>query len=249
MSSNISKYPQPPFTHALKLYGDRAGSKGTFRFAGFAWIQDINVILVQGDVQHLDSAAEWRCLLRLITLAHRLKKPIILWNLPLLHIATKQRQTSLEFAQAIQKTELELLKLPHPIITVFDGVHGSTYTPPKLIWNDGVILVTSEVQVSDEKKNENCAARYGNRTRNFGTSLSSRSDPWTGIGQKSASISTFLRGKQHRVPFTPIITVRRYRMFEAKLKTSPRDNFIYSREQNGSDRHYSKYGDAFRACC
>ena len=149
MSANTSKYPQPPFTHAIMLYGDRAGSKGTFRFAGFAWIQDTKVILVQGDAQSLSSAAEWRCFLRLTTLAHRLKKPIILWNLPVVHIATTQRQTSLDFAQAIQNAELELLKLPHPIITVFD----ETYTPPELIWNDGVVLVApSDIQPSEVEK-------------------------------------------------------------------------------------------------
>lgn len=135
------------------LYGDRAGSKGTFRFAGFAWIQDTKVILVQGDAQSLSSAAEWRCFLRLTTLAHRLKKPIILWNLPVVHIATTQRQTSLDFAQAIQNAELELLKLPHPIITVFDETYNLTYTPPELIWHDGVVLVApSDSQPSELEK-------------------------------------------------------------------------------------------------
>lgn len=153
MSANTSKYPQPPFTHAIMLYGNRAGSKGTFRFAGFAWIQDTKVILVQGDAQNLSSAAEWRCFLRLTTLAHRLKKPIILWNLPVVHIATTQRQTSLDFAQAIQNAELELLKLPHPIITVFDETYNLTYTPTELIWNDGVVRVApSDIQPSELEK-------------------------------------------------------------------------------------------------
>lgn len=153
MSSNIAKYPQPPFTQAIKLYGDRAGSKGTFGFAGFAWIQDTKVILVQGDSQSLSSASEWRCFLRLTTLAHRLKKPVILWNLPIAHIATIQRRTSLDCAQAIQNAELELLKLPHPIITVFDRDHDSTYAYPELIWNDGVVLVTPpDTQFSEHEK-------------------------------------------------------------------------------------------------
>lgn len=153
MSANTSKYPQPPFTRAIMLYGDRAGSKGTFRFAGFAWIQDTKMILVQGDTQSLNSAAEWRCFLRLTALAHRLKKPIVLWNLPIVHIATTQRQTSLDFAQAIQNAELELLKLPHPIITVFDETYDLTYTSPELIWNDGVVRVTpSETQLSKPEK-------------------------------------------------------------------------------------------------
>ena len=160
MSSNIAKYPEgntqaktPPFTQAIKLYGDRTGSKGTFRFAGLAWMQDTKVILVQGDAQSLNGAAEWRCFLRLITLAHRLKKPIVLWNLPVVHIATVQRRTSLECAQAIQNAELELLKLPYPIITVFDEAYDSTYAYPELIWNDGVVLATPpDAQFSEHEK-------------------------------------------------------------------------------------------------
>ncbi len=160
MSSSIAKYPRgntqaktPPFTQAIKLYGDRTGSKGTFRFAGLAWIQDTRVVLVQGDAQSLNDAAEWRCFLRLTTLAHRLKKPILLWNLPLVHIATVQRRTSLECAQAIQNAELELLKLPYPIITVFDEAYDSTYAYPELIWNDGVVLVTPpDAQFSEHEK-------------------------------------------------------------------------------------------------
>ena len=153
MSSNIAKYPQPPFTQAIKLYGDRAGSKGKFRFAGLAWIQDTKVILVQGDARSLNGAAEWRCFLRLTTLARRLKKPVVLWNLPVVHIATVQRRTSLDCAQAIQNAELELLKLPYPIITVFDEAYDSTYAYPELIWNDGVVLVAPpDAQFSDHEK-------------------------------------------------------------------------------------------------
>ncbi|MCE2415504.1 hypothetical protein J4G07_16055 [Candidatus Poribacteria bacterium] len=153
MSSNIAKYPQPPFTQAIKLYGNRAGSKGAFRFAGLAWIQDTKVILVQGDAQSLNSPAEWRCFLRLTTLAHRLKKPIVLWNLPVVHIATVQRRTSLDCAQAIQNAELKLLKLPYPIITVFDAAYDSTYAYPELIWNDGIVLVTPpDAQFSEHEK-------------------------------------------------------------------------------------------------
>jgi hypothetical protein len=153
MSSNTAKYPQPPFTQAIELYGDRAGSKGTFKFAGFAWIQRTKVILVQGDAHSLNSAAEWRCLLRLIALAHRLKKPILLWNLPVTHIAAIQRRTSLACAQTIQKTELELLRLPYPIITIFDEIDNVDHTAPELIWNDGIVLVASpDAQFSEQKK-------------------------------------------------------------------------------------------------
>lgn len=153
MSSNTPKYPQPPFTQAIQLYGDRAGSKGTFKFAGFAWIQNTKVILVQGDEQSLNSASEWRCLLRLIALARRLKKPIVLWDLPVAYIAKIRRKTTLAYAQAIQRTELELLRLPSPIITVFEGANNIDHAAQELIWNDGMVLVAlPDAQLSEQKQ-------------------------------------------------------------------------------------------------
>ena len=152
MLSNTTQYPQPPFTQAIQLYGDRSGSKGAFKFAGFAWIQNTKVILVQGDDQSLNSASQWRCLLRLIALAHRLKKPIVLWNLPVAYIAKIQRKTTLDCAQAIQKTELELLRLSYPIIAVFDGANNMEHPAQELIWNDGMVLVASpDAQFSEQE--------------------------------------------------------------------------------------------------
>lgn len=160
MSVNTSEYPRgnteaktPPFTQAIALSGDRAGSKGVFQFAGFAWIYDTKVTCVQGDTQSLKTPQGWRQLLRLIRLARRLKKPIILWNLPIIHIATKQRKTSLADTQAIQNVELALLKLPHPIITVFDETYDATYLPWELIWSDGVVYIGSpDIQSSQSEK-------------------------------------------------------------------------------------------------
>lgn len=154
MSSNISKYPpQPPFTQAIALYGDRAGSKGTFNFAGFAWIQRTKMVLVQGDLHNLSSAAEWRCLLRLTTLAHRLKKPLVLWNLPVAHIAAIQRRTSLAAAQTIQKTELALLRLPYPIIAVFDENSDVEYTMLEFVWSDGIVVPALLEKQFSERQN------------------------------------------------------------------------------------------------
>ncbi len=152
MLSDTTEYPQPPFTQAIQLYGDRSGSKGAFKFAGFAWIQNTKVILVHGDDQSLNAASEWRCLLRLIALAHRLKKPIVLWNLPLACIAKIQRKTTLDCAHAIQKTELELLRLSCPIIAVFDGANNMDYAAQELIWNDGMVLVASpDAQLAEQE--------------------------------------------------------------------------------------------------
>jgi len=152
MNPNIS-YPQPPFTHAIKLYGDRDKGKPCFKFAGFAWIHNTKVIFGQGNRQGLSNSSEWRSLLRLAVLAQRLKKPIVLWNPPITHITETQRHTTLAHIQVIQKIELELLKLPHPIITVFDTNYDETQHVPKLIWNDGVVLLQVQApQLSGEKK-------------------------------------------------------------------------------------------------
>ena len=160
MSANTFKYPKgntqaktPPFTQAIALSGDRAGNKGMFQFAGFAWIYDTKAILVQGDVQSLKTPPEWRQLLRLVNLARRLRKPIILWNLPVVHIATEQRKTSLANTQAIQNTELALLKLPHPVISVFDENYDDAYPSPERIWSDGVVVVGSlDTQIAESGK-------------------------------------------------------------------------------------------------
>lgn len=160
MSANTFKYPRgntqaktPPFTQAIALSGDRAGNKGMFQFAGFAWIYDTKAILVQGDVQSLKTPSEWRQLLRLVNLARRLRKPIILWNLPVVHIATEQRKTSLANTQAIQNTELALLKLPYPVISVFDENYDGVYPSPERVWNDGVVIVGSlDTQISESGK-------------------------------------------------------------------------------------------------
>ncbi len=153
MSANTFKYPQPPFTQAIALSGDRTGSKGMFQFAGFAWIYDTKAILVQGDVQSLKTPPEWRQLSRLVNLAHRLRKPIILWNLPVVHIAMEQRKTSLANTQAIQNTELALLKLPHPVISVFDESYDGADPSLGRIWNDGVVIVGSwDTQIPESGK-------------------------------------------------------------------------------------------------
>ena len=129
------------------------------KFTGFAWIQRTKVILIQGDAHSLRSAAEWRCLLRLIALAHRLKKPIILWDLPIAQIAAVQRRTSLACAQAIQKTELEMLKLPYPIIAVFDRTDNAKHITPEQVWSDGIVLAASPEAQFSERKNVKIAQR------------------------------------------------------------------------------------------
>lgn len=164
MAATISKIPQPlmqpegqSVTKAIELYGDRAGSKGTFTFAGLAWLQTEKVVWIQDDAQRLTEPSEWRRFHRLATLAHRLKKPMVLWNLPVVRVTTRQPPASLALARAMQATELQLLKLPHPIITVFDG--AVKWDASALVWGDGTVLIEQdEGAVSAMQQNVKIAA-------------------------------------------------------------------------------------------
>ena len=133
-------------TKAIELYGDRAGSKGTFKFAGLAWLQTEKVILMHGDTQSLAEPAAWRRFHRLATLAHRLKKPMVLWNLSV----AREPPAALGLTRAMQQTELQLLKLPHPIVTVFDGTFAGDVDVAELAWGDGAVLMQPTHNLEDE---------------------------------------------------------------------------------------------------
>ncbi len=135
-------YEYPPFEKTIQLYGDRAGGQGNFEFAGLADLNEVKVVLLKGNAESLEQPSDWRRFLRLINLAQRLGKPLLLWNLPLIHTATVQHPTSLALGNAIQKTKMELLKLPQPIIAFFDEIYGGDVVMQEVVWADGCVIVT-----------------------------------------------------------------------------------------------------------
>lgn len=138
----------PPFEKAIQLYGDRAGGQGNFEFAGLADLKESKVVLLKGNTKSLEQPADWRRFLRLTNLAQRLSKPLLLWNLPLIHITTTQHTISLTLGSAIQNTKMQLLKLPQPIITVFDGNYNwSDIIAKELGWVDGGVVVKPKKEV------------------------------------------------------------------------------------------------------
>ena len=145
MSSLNFNLELPPFKKTIQLYGDRAGGQGNFEFAGFADLKESKVILLKGNAKSLEQSADWRRFFRLANLAQRLNKPLVLWNLPLIHIATAQHPISLALGAAIQNTKMQLLKLPQPIIAVFDGNYSwSNIIIKELGWVDGCVIVKPE---------------------------------------------------------------------------------------------------------
>ena len=144
MPSNVPNSLHLSFNKTIQLYGDRAGGQGDFEFAGFAELKEAKIVLLKGNTESLEQPADWRRFLRLINLAQRLQKPVLLWNLPLVHIATVQHATSLALGNAIQNTKLQLLKLPQPIIAFFDSDYEWNDLIAELGWADGCVIVKSE---------------------------------------------------------------------------------------------------------
>lgn len=155
MSSLDFNYKHPPFEKTIQLYGDRAGGQGNFEFAGLAQLQDEKVVLLRGNAKSLEHPADWRRFLRLVALAQRLNKPIVLWNLPLIYIATTQHATSLALATAIQNSKMQLLKFTQPIITVFDETYEwrAAIQEKEIGWADGYVMVKPEKEETSAVSN------------------------------------------------------------------------------------------------
>ena len=140
------------FNKTIQLSGDRAGGQGNFDFAGLAELQTIKVVLLKGNPQSLEQPADWRRFHRLLCLAQRLQKPVLLWNLLLTQNETLENPKSLELGTTIKSTKMQLLKLPQPIISVYDETIGLDNEFVRISWGDGTIIVLSnEEKVQREK--------------------------------------------------------------------------------------------------
>ena len=144
MNSLDFNYQLKPFDKTIQLYGDRAGGQGNFDFAGLAELQTMKFVLLIGNPHSLEEPSDWRRFLRLLKLAKRLHKPVVLWNLQLTQNAAKDNPISLELATAIQKTKLQLLRLPQPIIIVYDQTVDLDDAIQGMRCGDGVIVVKPE---------------------------------------------------------------------------------------------------------
>ncbi len=128
----------------IQLSGDRAGGQGNFDFAGLAELQTIKVVLLKGNPQSLEQPADWRRFHRLLDLAERIQKPVLLWNLLLTQNETLENPKSLELGTTIKITKMQLLKLPQPIISVYDETIGLDDAIQGVRWSDGIVVVKPE---------------------------------------------------------------------------------------------------------
>jgi len=151
MQSLNFNYHHPLFEKTIQLYGDRAGGQGNFEFAGLAELKDIQIVILIGNSDSLSQPADWRRFLRLINLAHRLNKPILLWNLSIMYVASNQHHTSLALGTVIHDTKLQLLRVPQPIISVCDENYMRvSVVEEELEWVDGKVIVKPDADNSIE---------------------------------------------------------------------------------------------------
>lgn len=181
MQSLDFNFQQEPFDRTIQLYGDRAGGQGNFDFAGLAKIQTMKFVLLIGNPQSLEQPADWRRFLRMLHLAKRLQKPVLLWNLPHTQNTSVEIRTTLEMGTEIKKTKLQLLKLPQPIISVYDDTIELDGTIQGMSWGDETIVVLSnEETVQREKTVNNNNLHFVSNTSDFKEMISDILDEYSG---------------------------------------------------------------------
>lgn len=130
----------------IELDSARTGEIGDSIHAGFAWIQDAKMIFLAEATDETDEPydhqpCDWHRFSRLVNLAAQLKRPVLLWNLFFQMPAFAQQNLSLVMHHAIQSSELQLLKLPLPIIGAFDTPPDERALSPECALVDGLVLV------------------------------------------------------------------------------------------------------------
>lgn len=105
----------------IELYGDRTGQKGAGVHGGLAWIGDEKFVLLAARGEDAADAADWRRMSRLVALAQHLRRPVLLWDLPLQVVATGLQTEPLVINEAIQDCKLALLRMRAPVISVFEA--------------------------------------------------------------------------------------------------------------------------------
>ena len=153
-------------TNFIELYGDRTGQKGAGVHGGLAWIRDeelttttvggascpalVKFVLLAARGEDSPDAGDWRRMSRMVALAQHLRRPVLLWDLPLQVVATGAQAELLVINEAIQNCKLALLKLRAPVISIFEERF------PVLLESE-IAMVDGAVVVSEHS--ELCASR------------------------------------------------------------------------------------------
>ena len=138
-----SKQFQNTIHRFIELYGDRTEGIGDEIHAGLAWIDNTKFVLIGGGEPVVFQPPSWRRISRLLGLAEQLQRPILLWDL-LLQADIAGPSTTLLHRSAAQNSRLQLMKLPVPVISVFDTLP----LPSDFASADAAVLLQQETEDS-----------------------------------------------------------------------------------------------------
>ena len=144
-----SKQFQNTIRRFIELYGDRTEGIGDEIHAGLAWIDETKFVLIAGADTTTLHPPSWRRVSRLFDLAQELNRPLLLWDVPFQTDMTSPATTLLG-TSAAQNSQLHLLKLPVPIIGVFEGMP----LQPGFTAVDAAVLLQQEEAVSQPELSE-----------------------------------------------------------------------------------------------
>ena len=114
-----TKQFQSTIRRFIELYGDRTEAIGDEIHAGLAWVETTKFVLIGAGETATLQPPSWRRMSRLFALAQQLRRPVLLWDVPFQEVLTGSTATLLD-KSAAQNSRLHLLKLPVPIIGIFD---------------------------------------------------------------------------------------------------------------------------------
>ena len=123
----------------IELYGDRTEGIGDEIHGGLAWIDDAKFVLIGSGEAVVAQPPSWRRISRLFSLAEQLQRPILLWDL-LFQADIAGPGATLLHRSAAQNSRLQLMKLPVPVIAVFDRLPLQS----DVVSVDAVILLQGE---------------------------------------------------------------------------------------------------------
>ena len=145
---NQSKF-QNTIHRFIELYGDRTEGIGDEIHAGLAWIDETKFVLIGGADTTTLHPPSWRRVSRLFDLAKQLNRPLLLWDVPF-HTDLTSPATLLH-RSAAQNSQLHLLKLPVPIIGVFDKLP----LQPDIAAVDAAVVLQGEEVSSQPEPSDN----------------------------------------------------------------------------------------------
>ena len=138
----------------IELYGDRTEAIGDEIHAGLAWIDDAKFVLIGRGEAVVFQPPSWRRISRLFDLAQHLRRPVLLWDI-LIQADVTGPTTTLLHKRSAQSSRLHLLKLPVPIIGVFDR----SALQPNLAVLDAAVLLESQDEDSHASAAETSSTR------------------------------------------------------------------------------------------